>query len=374
MPWIWQNHDWIDALRWDAARVLPLLAATRRAQGHLFGRAERLGFELGIELHADTVVLDAMKTSAVEGELLDPVGVRSSVARQLGIPSAGRAETARATRAVEGLVQILLDATSRASEPLTMARLHGWHAALFPTGHSGIRPITVAGWRDGSEPMQVVSGRPGKMVVHYEAPPAARLPAEMRAFLDWFSSSAEPEDGVLRAALAHLRFVTLHPYDDGNGRIGRAITDLALARDDETDVRLYSMSAQIEADRAGYYEQLKRAQGGDGDITEWMTWFIATLGSAIASAEVRIDAVLARVQFWERHGGVALSERQSKVVRRMLKAGPGGFEGGMTTRKYASLVRVSRATAQRELADLLEKQVLVLREGRGRSTAYDLAW
>lgn len=369
--YLWQKDDWTRRLRWDTSRILPLLSTVRRAQGHLLGRAESLGIELGIEVHADNLVLDALKTSAVEGEVLDPEGVRSSVARHLGIPSAGRAH---APRHVDGLVEMLLDATSRAEEALTAERLHDWHAALFPTGRSGIQRITVADWRQGTEPMRVVSGLPGKTTVHFEAPPSNQVPGEVERFLAWWRGESEPEDGVLRAAMAHLWFVTIHPYDDGNGRITRAITDLALTRDEGTGTRLYSMSAQIEADRAGYYGHLERAQRGDGEITDWVVWFLDTLRAAIADAEVRLDRVLARARFWQTHGGIALNERQTKVVRRMLEAGPGGFEGGMSTRKYASLTRTSRATAQRELADLVAKGLLVQMDGGGRSTAYQLVW
>lgn len=309
-----------------------------------------------------SLVIDAVNTCAVEGERLDPEGVRSSVARHLGLPAAGRI----GTRHVDGLVEMLLDATAGARVPLTAERLHGWHAGLFP--------ITVAGWRVGSDPMRVVSGHPGKATVHYQAPPSDRVPAEMERFLAWWVAGSTPKDGVLRAALAHLWFVTIHPYDDGNGRITRAITDMALAQDEDTGTRLYSMSAQIEADRSAYYGQLERAQRGDGEITEWILWFLGTLGAAIAAADSRLDRVLARGRFWQRHGGVALNERQSKVVRRMLEAGPGGFEGGLSTRKYISLTGTSRATAQREIAELVEKGLLVRRPGGGRSTAYDLVW
>lgn len=369
--YLWQRDSWTSLLRWDPAQVLPVLSVTRRAQGHLLGRAEGLGIALGTEVHADTLVLDALKTSAVEGELLDPAGVRSSVAHHLGIPMAGRVA---APRHVDGLVEMLLDATSRAEEPLTAERLHGWHAGLFPTGHSGIHRITVADWRSGSEPMRVVSGGPDKTTVHFEAPPCDQVPAEMARFLTWWGDASQAEDGLLRAAVAHLWFVTVHPYDDGNGRMTRAITDMALAQDERTGTRLYSMSAQIEADRAGYYAELGQAQGGDGDITAWVVWFLETLQAAIATAETRVDLVLVRARFWQKHGGVALNERQNKVVRRLLESGPGGFEGGMSTRKYVALTRTSRATAQRELADLVGKGVLVQLAGGGRSTAYELVW
>lgn len=369
--YIWQRTDWTEHLHWDAEQVLPVLSSTRRRQGHLLGRAQGLGIELGNEVQANAFVLEALETSAIEGERLDPAGVRSSVARQLGIPSAGRAT---APRHVDGLVQMLVDATSRADAPLTAARLHGWHAGLFPTGHSGIHPITVASWRVGSEPMRVVSGSIGDATVHFEAPPSERVPAEMDRFLAWWTEGTTPSDGLLKAALAHLWFVTIHPYDDGNGRITRAITDMALAQDEGTGIRLYSMSARIEADRTAYYEHLQRAQQGDGNITDWVIWFLTTLQQAMAAAETQLDHVLARGTFWQKHGGVVLNARQLKVVRRLLEAGPGGFEGGLSTRKYVALTRTSRATAQREIADLVAKEVLVQLPGGGRSTAYALDW
>jgi len=370
--YLWQHDAWTERLHWDALTVLPALAETRRAQGHLLGRAAGLGVDLGVELHADTMVIDAVTTSAVEGETLDPEGVRSSVARHLGIPRAGRVQP---SRDVDGLVQMLLDATGRAAEPLTAERLHGWHAGLFPTGYSGIHRISVGAWRVGEAPMRVVSGGLGEQTVHFEAPPSERVPDEMARFLTWWHGKAAVDDGLVRAAIAHLWFVTIHPYDDGNGRITRALTDLALAQDEGTATRLYSMSAQIEADRAAYYRELEHAQHADlRDVTAWVVWFLDALRKAIGVAEARVDQVLARARFWQEHGGVAMNDRQTKVVTRMLTAGPGGFEGGLSRRKYVAMTRTSPATAQRELADLVQKGVLVALPGGGRSTAYALRW
>lgn len=347
------------------------LSATRRAQGHLLGRASSLGIDLDLEVHAATVALDAVTTAAVEGERLDPEGVRSSVAHHLGLPNAGRVQP---TRQVDGLVQLLLDATGRAQEPLTAARLHGWHAALFPTGHSGIHPIRVGAWREGSEPMRVVSGPFGAQTVHFEAPPSDRVAREMADFLGWWQASIVDVDGLVRAALAHLCFVTIHPYDDGNGRITRAITDMALAQDEGTATRLYSMSAQIEAHRADYYEQLQRAQHSDGDITAWLVWFLRTLRQAIDAAEQSIDRVVQRARFWQKLGAVPMNTRQTKVVQRMVLAGPDGFEGGLSRRKYVAMTRASPSTALREMSDLVDKGVLTPLPGEGRSTAYALCW
>lgn len=368
--YLWQHPAWTSQLRWEAAIVQPILTSLRRKQGHLFGRATGLGLDLGRDLHADTVVLDAMRTAAIEGEQLDPEGVRSSVAQRLGLPTAGRP----ATRPVDGLVQMLLDATQGADAPLTADRLHGWHAGLFPTGHSGIRRITVAGWRVGSEPMRVVSGDADQPTVHFEAPPSAQVPNEMDAFLRWWATPDPATDGLLRAALAHLWFVTIHPYDDGNGRITRALTDMALAQDEGTTTRLYSMSAAIETRRAAYYQELEAAQRGDGDLTAWMRWFLDTHGHAMADAETRMDAVLLRARFWQRWGAVAMNERQLKVVRTLVEAGPGGFVGGLTTRKYVAMTRLSRASAQREIAHLVHKGLLTRLPAGGRSTAYELVW
>lgn len=361
---------WTSCFRWDAGVVQPLLTALRRQQGHLMGRATGLGLDLGRDLHADTVVLDALRTAAIEGEQLDPEGVRSSVAKRLGTPTAGRP----ASRAVDGLIAMLLDATQRADAPLTPDRLHGWHAGLFPTGHSGIRRITVAGWRVGEEPMRVVSGGAEQPTVHFQAPPSDRVADEMAAFLRWWADPTPPIDGLLRAALAHVWFVTVHPYDDGNGRITRALTDMALAQDEGTSTRLYSMSAAVEARREAYYRELEAAQRGDGDLTDWMVWFLDTLGHALRDAETRMDEVVLRARFWQHWGTVALNERQSKVVRRMVQAGSDGFVGGLTTRKYVALTRTSRATAQREIADLVSKGLVRRLAAGGRSTAYALVW
>lgn len=369
--YIWQLTDWEQRLRWNAEQCLAPLAEVRRAQGRLLGKAEGLGIELGRELQIAALVDEAVTTSAIEGETLDRDSVRSSVVRRLGVPSAGLSQP---QRRVDGLVELLVDATAHASAPLTEERLKGWHAALFPTGHSGIRRIVVGDWRAGPEPMQVVSGRPGRETVHFEAPPADRVPGEIGRFLSWWVHGGPPDDGILRAGLAHLWLVTIHPFEDGNGRIARAVADMALARDEGTPTRLWSLSPQIQAERARYYEELQRAQHGDGEITPWLLWFTRCVHGAIAYADGELDKVLAKAHFWQKQGGVSLNERQVKVMNRLLDAGPGGFEGGLTTRKYVAMTRTSRATAQREIAVLVSKGLLARRPGGGRSTSYEVSW
>jgi Fic family protein len=368
--YLWEHRGWTRRLRWDEAEVLLPLGAARRRQGEILGEASQLGFDLGMEARAAVLTDEAITTAAIEGERLDPAAVRSSVARRLGLQVAGLPP---AERHVDGLVQMLLDATQRHARPLTARRLRGWQAALFPTGYSGIRPIRTGRWRTGSAPMQVVSGPLGRERVHYEAPPSSRVGLEMQRFLRWWSTGA-PREGLLRAGLAHFWFVTIHPFEDGNGRIARAIADMALAQDEGASLRLYSMSVQIRAEQKAYYAVLERAQRGDGDVTEWLVWFLRCLEGAVERSRTQVRRVLARQGFWLRHAGTSLTERQRKVVQRLVEAGPGGFEGGITTRKYVGMTKTSRATAQREIADLLERGILAPRPGGGRSTSYDLAW
>ncbi len=372
MPrYVWLHPDWTSKLRWNGDQVLAPLASARRRQGEILGKATGLGFDLGLEARATTLTDDAVMTAAIEGEALDPRSVRSSVARRLGLPTAGLPPT---DRHVDGLVEMIIDATGNFDSPLTEKRLKGWNAALFPTGYSGIRRIRAGSWRTGHEPMRVVSGPEGRERVHFEAPPAANVPEEMRRFLRWHEKQAWPEEGVLRAGLAHFWFVTIHPFEDGNGRIARAVTDMNLARDEKTGLRLYSMSTQIRSERDAYYDILESAQRGDGDITGWLVWFAGCLERAMAAAECRLELVLDRARFWQDHSEVDLNPRQRKVVNRLLEARPAGFEGGLTNRKYVNLTKTSRATAQREIADLVGKGILVKGPGGGRSASYDLAW
>ena len=342
------------------------LAAVRHQQGRLIGHMEALGFNLRQEAVLQTLTWDVLESSEIEGEKLDAEEVRSSIARRLGMDVGGLTP---ADRSVEGIVEMMLDATRRHAEPLTVERLFAWHASLFPTGRSGMTKIRAGAWRDDSAgPMQVVSGPVGKERVHFQAPAADRVDDEMRLFLEDFNSRPDI-DPVLKAALAHLWFVTIHPFDDGNGRIARAIADMALARSENSPQRFYSMSAQIRQERNVYYEIIERTQKGTLDITPWMEWFVGCLGRAIDSAQTTLAAVLAKARFWEAIAGVALNDRQRLVVNRLLD----GFEGKLTSSKYARLTKCSQDTAARDIASLVEHRVLVRNPGGGRSTSYSLA-
>ena len=362
--YIHEQPDW-PRLHWNEEALATLLADVRHRQGRLIGRMEALGFDLQREAVLGTLVDDVVKSSDIEGESLDAGQVRSSVARRLGMD----AGVVRADRDIEGVVEMMLDATRKYDQPLTADRLHDWHASLFPTGRSGMRRITVGAWRKSdSDPMQVVSGPAGRERVHFEAPPAAGLDAEMRAFLEWFEAPAEA-DPVLQAGLAHLWFVTVHPFDDGNGRIARAVADMALARSEGSSQRFYSMSSQIRAERNAYYDVLERTQRGSTDVSEWMGWFLACLGRSIESSAAALAGVLAKARFWERAAGLSLNDRQRLVLNRLLD----GFEGKLTTSKWAKLAKCSPDTALRDIAFLVDHGVLVRNPGGGRSTSYRLA-
>ena len=341
------------------------LAAVRHRQGRLLGRMEALGSDLRQEALLNTLTEDIVTSSEIEGEILNTAQVRSSVARRLGMDIAG---LSRADRNVDGIVELMLDATERYAQPLTQERLFGWHVALFPTGRSGLRRITVGGWRgDNSGPMQVVSGPIGLEQVHFEAPAATRLDQEMQAFLDWFNAPADTDE-VLRAGLAHLWFVTVHPFDDGNGRMARAITDMALARSEGSPQRFYSMSSQIRRERAAYYSILERTQNGTTDVSEWMNWFVACLGRAIEGAETTLMAVLAKARFWEGIASLPINERQRVVINHLLD----GLEGKLTTSRWARMTTRSQDTALRDITDLMERGILVRSTEGGRSTSYVL--
>jgi Fic family protein len=368
MTYIWQQKNW-PKLSWKTDPLLPLVGQARRAQGILLARLKNLGFELGEQAQADILTEEAIKTCAIEGERLNRESVRSSVARHLGLPTAGLTP---AIRSVDGLVEVLLDATQGHGRPMTAGRLKGWQAALFPTGYSGFSKIRAGKWR-GHEPMRVVSGPVGREKIHFEAPPGERVENEMRQFLSWWGSSLKNEDGLFRAGVAHFDFVTVHPFEDGNGRIARALTDMALAQDEKLGTRYYSLSSQIMAERDEYYHVLEKCSKGN-DITEWLAWFLSCYKRAVDGAEKIIANVLAKAEFWQRHSQTEINERQRKVVNRLLDAGKGGFQGGLTTRKYVSMVKVSRATAFRELSDLLEKDILCQNPSKGRSASYELKW
>lgn len=366
VQFIWQAVSWPD-LRWDSATLLRPLGNARQAQGKLI--AESAYFEL--ELQAEVLTEEALTTAAIEGEKLDRDAVRSSVARRLGLPTAGLPAT---ERDVDGLVEMLLDATRNYDKPLTAPRLKGWQAALFPTGYSGMRKIAVGDWRRSKEPMQVISGPVGKEKVHYEAPPADRVDGEVKRFLEWFRSSRGELDGFVRAAVAHFRFVTIHPFGDGNGRIARAIADMSLAQDEGNGCRFYSVSAQIKSERDDYYDVLKRTQKGGGDITEWIVWFLECLDRAIRRSDAEVQKAMNKARLWHHIAHLRLNERQRKVVNRLFEAGPGGFEGGLTNRKYRGITKTTRETAKRDMADLVAKGILVRNPGGGRSVNYDLEW
>ncbi len=366
MPiYIHQRKDW-PAFKWDATALAPAVAKARQMQSHLLGRMAAVGFDLRSEANLETMILDVVRTSAIEGEVLDPAQVRSSLARRLGLDVSGAAPV---DRNVEGIVEMMLDATQHSGAKLTAERLFGWHAALFPTGRSGMYKILVGQWRDDSTgPMQVVSGAMGRERVHYEAPAAGRLKKEMTAFLKWVNTD-KSLDPLVKAGLAHFWFVTLHPFDDGNGRIARAIADLLLARSDGSPQRFYSMSAQIRTERKRYYDILERSQRGSLDVTEWLAWLITCLQRAIVASEETLSAVLNKHRFWQTHAKTIFNPRQVKVLNKLLD----GFEGNLTSSKYAKLSRTSQDTASRDIADLVQKKILKKGRAGGRSTHFVLA-
>ena len=363
--YIHERSEW-PAFRWDSEGISRRLVEVRHRQGRLIGRMEGLGFQLRTEAVLDTLTEDVLKSSEIEGEKLDRGQVRSSIARRLGIDVGGLTP---ADRDVEGVVEMMLDATQHYDGLLTAQRLFDWHAALFPTGRSGMSRINVGAWRDDKKgPMQVVSGPIGKEHVHYEAPVAGRLRGEMKKFLDWFEKERST-DLVLKAGVAHLWFVTIHPFDDGNGRIARAIADMVLARSERSPQRFYSMSAQIRRERKSYYEMLEATQKGDLDITRWLEWFLACLGRAFEHAETILSAVLGKARFWDRFLGTEFNERQRSMINRLLN----GLEGKLTSSKWAKLVKCSQDTALRDIEDLIRKGVLAKDSAGGRSTSYSLA-
>jgi Fic family protein len=364
MTWIWEQPDW-PAFRWSAEALMQPLSEVRHAQGQLLGRFEALGFSLAEQASFDTLTRDVIETSEIEGEILDVAQVRSSVARRLGVDIGALTP---ADRHVDGVVDMTLDATRNHAAPLTKDRLFGWHAALFPGGRSGMNRIRVGDWRDDRRgPMQVLSGPMGRERVHYRAPPASRLDVEMNTFLAWFNQPPV-SDPVLKAAVAHLWFITIHPFDDGNGRIARAIADLALTRSEGSPQRFYSMSAQIRAERSAYYEALERTQTGGVEITAWLAWFLACLHRAIMHSRASLALVLRKADFWVRHANTPLNPRQINVLNRMLD----GFDAKLTSSKWAKLAKCSQDTAGRDIAALIELGILRKGPAGGRSSSYEL--
>lgn len=363
--YIWQADDWP---RWyyDLSALTDPLTEVSHVQGLLLGRLADVGVALRDQASLAALTEDVVKTSEIEGEVLNVESVRSSIARRLGVDIGAIAPV---DRHVEGVVEMVLDATSHADKPLTTERLFGWHAALFPTGYSGMTRIAVGQWRgDADGPMQVVSGPIGRRKVHFQAPPADALNTEMARFLTWANADmgAPP---LIKAGLAHLWFVTLHPFDDGNGRIARAVGDLFLARADGSSQRFYSLSAQIQRERKDYYDVLERTQKGTLDVTGWLSWFLGTLGRAVTSAQTTLDAVLLKARFWQRWAGMPLNERQVKLLNRLLD----GFEGKLTSSKWGAIAKCSPDTALRDITQLLQLGVLKKSPGGGRSTGYELS-
>jgi Fic family protein len=361
---IHQQDNWPE-FSWNSNDFLNLLSEARNLQGRLIGKMETLGFNLRKEALLETLTLDVVKSSEIEGEILNPDQVRSSIARRLGMEIAGAAES---DRSVEGVVEMMLDATQKCFDPLTADRLFNWHAALFPTGRSGMYKITVADWRkDTTGPMQVVSGAMGKEIVHFQAPGSDVVEKEMICFIDWFNNSEI--DLVIKAAIAHLWFVTIHPFEDGNGRMTRALTDMLLARSDKSNQRFYSMSAQIRLERKQYYEILEITQKGNLDITGWIIWFLNCLIKALKSTDSVLTRVLFKAEFWQKHFDTAINDRQRKLLNKLLD----GFDGKLTSSKWAKIAKSSKDTAVRDINDLIDKGILQKEAAGGRSTSYGLA-
>ena len=364
--YIWEQPDWPN-FRWDDARLMQPLSVARWKQGRLLGSMSRLGFDLKREAQVEALTEEVVRSSEIEGEVLDRAAVRSSLARRLGLPDAA---VVAADRRTEGVVAMMLDATENHLAPLTAERLFGWQAALFPTGYSGLQRLRTGQWRDDADgPMQVVSGPIGRQRVHFQAPPALALDAEMGRFLDWFSRRPGPE-GLLRAGLAHLWFVTVHPFEDGNGRVARAIADQALAQSEASGQRFYSMSSQIRRERSNYYVMLERTQAASLDVSDWLEWFLRCLSRAIDGADAVRGSVLRKADFWERHAEEAFSARQKTVLNRYLD----GFEGQLTAKKWAAIGKCSVPTAQRDISEMVERGVLRRGDGGSKNTRYEVEW
>lgn len=362
--YIYQKDNW-PKFSWKAEDIVNLLSEARNLQGRLIGKMEFLGFDLRNEALLDTLTLDVLKSSEIEGEFLNPDQVRSSIARKLGMDIAGSVDS---DRNVDGVVEMMIDATQNCFNPLTENRLFDWHAALFPTGRRGMYKITVADWRkDTTGPMQVISGAMGKEKVHFQAPDSALVENEMLLFLDWFNNY-DKIDLVIKAAIAHLWFVTIHPFEDGNGRITRALSDMILARADKSNQRFYSMSAQIRKERKGYYEILEETQKGNLDVTEWIRWFLQCLINALKATDSILGQVLFKADFWNKHSKTIINERQKKLINILLD----GFDGKLTSSKWAKITKCSKDTAIRDINDLINKNILRKEPAGGRSTNYEL--
>lgn len=367
MIYIWKQKDW-PQFKWQSEELISSLSRARFLQGELLSNVRSLGLDRSSESISEILVEETIKTAAIEGVKLDKETVRSSIAQRLGLPTAGLKPP---DRNIEGLVDILLDATTNYSKSLTVKHLKSWQAALFPTGYSGLSKIRVGKWRD-NRPMQVISGSIGREKIHFQAPPSNRLNTEIKEFISWWGNKSKNIDGLLRAGIAHLYFVTIHPFEDGNGRIARALTDMALAQDENSPRRYYSLSSAIMAERKSYYDILEKTQKGTLEITEWLSWFLKCYLRAVQESEKSIFKALQKGAFWQKHAQTILNKHQQKMINRLLDAGEGGFENGLTTRKYVSMTKTSRATAYRDITDLVKKDILVTSKSKGRSVSYKL--
>lgn len=361
--YIWQQDNW-PAFSWDAKKVEELMLTVQRRQAHLAGMLDVLGFNIQQTTTLESITQDVVRSSEIEGERLNMDSVRSSIARHLGVE---KATSFISDHYTEGVVQVELDAVQNCKKPLTKERLCDWHAALFPTGRSGMYKITVADWRQGEDPMLIVSGAMGKERVHYEAPPSEMVAQEMDVFLKWINEG-QPYNDLLKAAVAHLWFVVIHPFDDGNGRITRTITDMLISRFNETRWQFYSVSAEILKNRKTYYQMLQHASCGSMDITEWVVWFLERVRDAIETSEFRLDSVLKKAAFWNSHAQTLFNERQRKIINRLFD----GFDGPLTSSKWAKICKCSPDTALRDINDLIEKGILTKSASAGRSTHYEL--
>ncbi len=361
--YIHERHNWTE-FQWEDGLIINLLSEVRNLQGKLIGKVELLGFELKDEANLETLIQDVVKSSEIEGEILNPEQVRSSIATRLGLDNSGLVNS---DRHIDGVVEMMLDATQNTDKTISAERLYGWHGSLFPTGRTGLYKIDVAQWRSGN--IQVVSGGMGKEVIHFEGPKAERLEAEMKSFIDWFNIDSNI-DPVLKAAIVHLWFVTIHPFDDGNGRIARALTDMQLSKADGVNQRFYSMSSQIKQERKEYYAVLEKVQKGDSDITNWIIWFLLCLKEAIISSNSIIDKVVQKHQFWMDNNAKISNDRQRLMLNKLMD----NFEGNLTSSKWAKITKVSTDTALRDITDLVSKGILVRTESGGRSVNYILNW
>ena len=360
--YIWQYPEW-PSFTWNDSRLISLLSEVRNLEGKIQGMMDGLGFNVQSMTALNVMTEDVLRSNEIEGVILNSDKVRSSIAKHLGIDTAGLPQPDRYT---EGVVQIMMDAVTNCNKPLTPERLFNWHAALFPTGRSGMYPITVGAYRTGGEPMQIVSGAMGKEKVHYEAPPSDVVPDMMTDFLRWINSDNTVTDPVLKAAVAHLWFVAIHPFDDGNGRLTRTITDMQLAKADGFPLRFYSMSAEILREKKTYYEILEHTTSNSTDITEWLEWFLNTMKSSILRAEETVKRVVSKSSFWQRHREIPMNERQVRVVNMLWD----GFTGKLTSSKWAKITKTSQATALRDITDLIEKGILIAAADGGRSSNY----